>query len=202
MVFRHSSDGLHFVTTIAAIEGPDWVVLGADTMSSSEDGFSITIPNGKIFRNNNIVFAGAGAVRGINILEHDFTPPQITVKDMDKYVTRQLVPAMRRTFIEAGYEVLKPEASVENDNIWIVVVRGKVYRIDSDYSWERTTDNLYVAGSGERFALGAMSALTNGALIDDHAKARKIITKALQIATKYYSATGGKLNVNLIQESK
>jgi len=190
------------VTTIAAIEGPDWVVLGADTMSSSEDGFSITIPNGKIFRNNNIVFAGAGAVRGINILEHDFIPPQITVKDMDKYVTRQLVPAMRRTFIEAGYEVLKPEASVENDNIWIVVIRGKVYRIDSDYSWERTTDNLYVAGSGERFALGAMSALTNGALIDDHAKARKIVTKALQIATKYDSATGGKLNVNLIQESK
>lgn len=190
------------MTTICAIEGPDWVVIGADTMSSTEDGFQITIPNGKIFRNSNIVFAGAGAVRGINILEHDFVPPQITVKDMDKYITRQLIPAMRRTFIEAGYELIKSESSVENDNVWIVVVKGKVYRIDADYSWERTTDNLYVAGSGERFALGAMAALANGALVDDHVKARKIVTKALQIASKYDSGTGGKLNVNLVQESK
>jgi len=190
------------MTTICAIEGPDWVMIGADSMSSGEDGFSISIPDGKIFRNSNIVFAGAGAVRGINILQHDFTPPVVNTKDIDKYITRQLVPAMRKTFYEAGYEVSKPESSVENDNIWIVVIQGHVYRIDSDYSWERTSDNLYVAGSGERFALGAMAALAGGVNVDDSAKARKIITKALQIASKYDSATGGKLTVTLIQENK
>jgi ATP-dependent protease HslVU (ClpYQ) peptidase subunit len=190
------------MTTIAAIQGPNWVVIGADTLSSGEDGFAIAIPDGKIFKNNDVVFAGAGAVRGINILQHDFTPPAITVKDMDKYVTRQLIPAIRNNFIEAGYEINKSEAAVENDNIWIVVVKGQVYRIDSDYSWERTVDNMYVAGSGERFALGAMAALAGGTIVDDLVKAKKIVTKALQIATKYDTSTGGKIIVTVVQDSK
>ena len=91
------------MTTIACIQGPDWVVIGADSQSSDEDGFTIMIPDGKIFKNNNIVFAAAGAVRGINLLQHDFTPPPINTKDIDKYVTMQLIPAIRRTFAEAGY---------------------------------------------------------------------------------------------------
>jgi hypothetical protein len=95
------------VTTIAAIEGPDWVVIGADSLSSDDSGFSIAIPDGKVFKNNNLVFAGAGSVRGINILQHDFTPPNVLSKDVDKYVTRQLIPSMRKTFIEAGYEFVK-----------------------------------------------------------------------------------------------
>ena len=190
------------MTTIAAIEGPDWVIIGADSMSSGEDGFSIAIPDGKIFNNNNIVFAGCGAVRGINILQHDFTPPEVDTDDIDKYITKELIPAMRNTFIEAGYELNKAESSVENDNVWIVVIKGKVYRIDSDYSWERTSDNMYVAGSGERFALGAMSALTNGILVDNYIEARKIVSQALVIASKYDSSTGGKLTVLLIEEKK
>jgi ATP-dependent protease HslVU (ClpYQ) peptidase subunit len=190
------------MTTLAAIQGPDWVVIGADSMSSDDSGFSIAIPDGKVFKNNNIVFAGAGSVRGINLLEHDFTPPAVTSKDIDKYVTRQLIPAMRRTFIEAGYEFVKDASAVENDNIWLVVVKNQVYRINEDYSWERSADNIYVAGSGERFALGAIAALAGGVLVDDIAKAKKIITKALQIATKYDSATGGKITINVIQESK
>jgi ATP-dependent protease HslVU (ClpYQ) peptidase subunit len=190
------------VTTIAAIEGPDWVVIGADSMSSDDSGFSIAIPDGKVFKNNNIVFAAAGSVRGINLLQHDFTPPNVISKDVDKYVTRQLIPAMRKTFVEAGYEFTKEAAAVENDNVWIVVVKNKVYRINEDYSWERSADNFYVAGSGERFALGALVALAGGAMVDDVVKAKKIITKSLQIASKYDSATGGKITINVIQETK
>jgi ATP-dependent protease HslVU (ClpYQ) peptidase subunit len=190
------------MTTIAAIEGPDWVMIGADSQSSDSDGFAINIPNGKVFKNTNIVFALAGSVRGINILEHDFIPPAINSKDIDKYVTRQLVPAIRRAFIDGGYEFNKAETAVEQDNIMIVVIKGKVYRLNEDYSWERTVDNIYTAGSGERFALGAIAALAGGSLIDDHVKARKIITKALQIASKYDAFTGGKITTTLIQETK
>jgi ATP-dependent protease HslVU (ClpYQ) peptidase subunit len=190
------------MTTIAAIQGPDWVVIGADSQSSGDDGFAINIPDGKVFKNNDIVFAAAGAVRGINLLQHDFTPPAVSTKDIDKYVTRQLLPSMRRTFVEAGYEINKSEDSVVNDNIWIVVVKGQVYRIEEDYGWERTTDNLYVAGSGERFALGAMSALVGTTLVDNVAKAKKIITRAIQIASKYDTATGGKITLTVIQDSK
>jgi hypothetical protein len=189
------------MTTIAAIQGPEWVMIGADSQSSDEDGFAIMIPNGKIFKNSNIVFAMAGSVRGINILEHDFIPPQINGKDIDKYITRQLIPSMRRAFADGGYEFAK-EGAVEQDNIILVVAKGNLYRINEDYSWERSADNMYVAGSGEKFALGAMAALSGGAMVDDPVKARKIITKAVQIASKYDAYTGGKITVTLVQENK
>jgi len=47
-----------------------------------------------------------------------------------------------------------------------------------------------------------MSALAGGVLVDDIAKAKKIITKAIQIASKYDTATGGKITINVIQENK
>ena len=79
------------MTTIAAIEGPDWVMIGADSQSSSEDGFSINIPNGKVFKNNNLVFAMAGSVRGINILEHDFVGKTLLVRHLSYNIYHCLI---------------------------------------------------------------------------------------------------------------
>ena len=186
------------MTTVAVIQGPTWVVIAADSQSSDEDGSSIMIPDGKVFKNGGVVFAAAGAVRGINILQHDFTVPDPSkIRDTDKYVTRQLIPAIRRTFIEAGYEFPKPEASVMNDNVWIIVVHAKAYLMAEDYSWERSVDGLYAAGSGANFALGAMEAL-GGSNCDDLVKAKKIATKAIQIAIRRDAFTGGKITVNVV----
>ena len=75
------------MTTIAAIEGDGWAVIGADSQSSDESGFAIDIPAGKIFKNGEVIVAGAGAVRGINLLEHNWVSPAIKIDNIDKYVT-------------------------------------------------------------------------------------------------------------------
>ena len=181
------------MTTIAAVEGDGWVVIGADSQSSDDDGFVAMMPDSKIFKNKSLIFAGAGSIRGINIIQHDFVPPAIAERDLDKYMTRTLIPSMRKTFQDNGYEFQKDGSPVENENIWLVVVKGCIYRINEDYSWERSIDGFYVAGSGEKIALGAMAAL--GSTIDTPQKAKKIVTKALQIASRYDASTGGKLTV-------
>ena len=188
------------MTTLIGYEGPDWVVVASDRKSSDEDGFTTFMASAKVFKNGPVVIGGAGQVRGINIMEHDFVPPAIGKhRDMDKYITGVFIPAMRKTFADANYEYVKPESSIENDNIWLIVVSRKIYRINEDYSWERSEGSLYAAGSGEKFAIGAVEGITDGKPIKTIADAKKILTKAVKIAAKYDSNTGGKIDVTIIE---
>ena len=180
------------MTTLAAIEGDGWAVFASDSQSSDESGFVAMMPGGKAFDNQGIIVAGAGQVRGINLLEHAFVAPTVNMKYPDKYITNTFIPAMRKCFLDAGYEYKREDTSVENDNIWLVGVRGHVYRIEEDYSWERNSNGIYVAGSGERFALGALEAMKA-----DKAKnvteAKMYLKKAIQIAIKYDAFSGGEV---------
>jgi ATP-dependent protease HslVU (ClpYQ) peptidase subunit len=189
---------LHFlqinliVTTLAAVQGDGWAVIAADSQSSDGDGFAINIPTGKMFKNNELIIAGAGQVRGINLLEHGWDAPAVKLKNLDKYVTSILVPSMRKCFSMADYEYKRDGESVENDNIWIVAIQGQIYRIESDYSWERNSSNLYVAGSGERFALGALEAMDAGN-VTTTTQAKNFLRKAIRIAAKYDAYSGGEI---------
>lgn len=188
------------MTTLIAYEGDDWVVIASDRKSSDEDGFTTLMSSSKVFKNGPVVIGGAGQVRGINIMEHDFLAPAFgSTKDMDKYITSRLIPAMRKTFAEANYEYVRPESSIENDNIWIVVASRKVYRINEDYGWERSEGSLYAAGSGEKFALGAVEGITDGKPIKTIADAKKILIKAVKVAAKYDANTGGKIDVTVVE---
>ena len=180
------------MTTLAAIQGDGWAVIAADSQSSDGDGFAINIPTGKMFRNNELIIAGAGQVRGINLLEHGWDAPAVKLKNLDKYVTSILVPSMRKCFSMADYEYKRDGESVENDNIWIVAIQGQIYRIESDYSWERNSSNLYVAGSGERFALGALEAMDAGN-VTTTTQAKNFLRKAIRIAAKYDAYSGGEI---------
>jgi ATP-dependent protease HslVU (ClpYQ) peptidase subunit len=180
------------MTTLAAIEGDGWAVLAADSQSSDGDGFAINIPTGKMFKNNELIIAGAGQVRGINLLEHGWEAPAVKLKNLDRYVTSILVPSIRKCFSAADYEYKRDGESVENDNVWIVCIQGRVYRIESDYSWERNSDGIYVAGSGERFALGALEALDAGK-VTTQAQAKNFLRRAIRIAAKYDAYSGGEI---------
>jgi len=183
------------MTTLAAIQGDDWIVIGGDSQSSDQDGFKINIPGGKIFENNGIIIGGAGDVRGINILQHTWSAPKVGRSNPDRYITRTLIPSIRKAFVDAGYETKKDDSAVTHGNIFLVVIDCNLYRIEDDYSWERCEENVYVAGSGEALALGAMSyALKDLSFkIDDADHAEQIIRDAIGIASKWDSYTGGKI---------
>ena len=188
------------MTTLVAYQGENWAVIASDRKSSDEDGFTTYMEDSKVFRNGPIVMAGAGQVRGINIMQHDFDVPAIGgTKDTDKYITSRLIPHMRKAFVDANYEYVPANSSIENDNVWIVVVNRKVYRINEDYGWERSNENLYAAGSGEKFALGAVEAMVDGKPIKTIEQAKKILIKAVKIAAKYDSNTGGNIDVTVVE---
>lgn len=171
------------MTTLVAIQGDNWAVVGADRRSTDSSGTAVVMATSKIVENNGYLIAGAGSVRGCNILQYGFKPPK-PVGDLDVFMTKKFIPAMRKTFLEAGYDIKQDSAAAEHDSEFIVAVRGKVYLISDDYSWERSMSGFYTAGSGGHFALGALEALRDEFTEGTIHGAKSQIEEALTISCK------------------
>jgi ATP-dependent protease HslVU (ClpYQ) peptidase subunit len=64
-------------------------------------------------------------------------------------------------------------------------VRGVIYPIFSDYSWDREVRNIYYGGSGGDVALGAMVALGIQKMADKPEQAAKVVHTAVATAAAW-----------------
>jgi len=181
------------MTTLVGVQGNGWCVLGADSKASDIDGSYIYMRDSKIFANGPTLIAGSGAVRGLNILEYGWTAPRYRGTP-ESYMTRLFIPSLRKKLIESGSEWKKEEETVRHDNDLLVAVKGRIFKIADDYSWETSISNLYRAGSGGDYALGALVAL--GA---ENAKspesAKKLIKLSIEAAIACDNFSGGKIDI-------
>ena len=99
---------------------------------------------------------------------------------------------MRKAFIDAGYDAKDDGDAAFQDSNLLVSVRGIIYPIFNDYSWDREARNVYYAGSGGDVALGALEALEYHKAKSPEA-AEKILKKAIEIACKHDIYSGGKI---------
>lgn len=115
----------------------------------------------KVVENGPYLIAGAGASRGSNILQFGWTPPKPpnNVDNLDTFMTRKFIPEMRRTFIEAGYDMKQDGDAAAHDSMFLIAVRGVIYPVYEDYSWDRDSRSIYCGGSGGDFAAGALEIL-------------------------------------------
>jgi ATP-dependent protease HslVU (ClpYQ) peptidase subunit len=176
------------MTTLAAIQGDGWAVIGSDSLSTDDNGRPINMATPKIVKNGVYLIAGAGSVRGCNILQHGWVPPKPR-GDLDKFITKSFIPSMRKAFLDAGYDMKQDSSNALHDSEFLVIVHGVIYPIFEDYSWERSKDSLYVSGSGGAYALGALKTQN----IDDEWSARQAIEKAITIAIECDTSSGGSI---------
>lgn len=184
------------MTTIAAIQGDGFAVIAADRRATDSDGFSIEMLTPKIFKNGIALIGGAGSVRGLNILEFGWSAPAYAQsKSVEHYLTQKLIPSLRKTFIEAGYDMKSDKEVAEQDNDLVICIKGQVFIIAGDYSWDRCARGIHIAGSGGKYALGALAALgaTDKKLTPE--KADQILRKSIAIAMRWDAYSGGEIDV-------
>ena len=183
------------MTTLVAIQHDDWCIIAADSQSTANYRAFDTSPVGKINKNGNYLIAAAGSGRGANILAFDWEPPTIPSRvDLDKFVTKTLIPSMRKKFIASGHELKGDGIASSFDNELLIAIRGTIYHIFEDYSWERCGTKLYATGSGGDYALGALYAL-GADECDDYEEAIELVEQAVKIATKLDIYSGGLIQV-------
>ena len=184
------------MTTLIAIQHDDWCMIAGDSQTTSYHLSGDASPMGKIATNGRYMVAAAGLVRGMNLIQHAFTPPRPPKTNLDKFMVTKFLPAMRSAFIKAGYDMKDDGDVAQHDNEFIVAVNGTLYLIDEAYGIERTGGRLYVSGSGMELALGAAYALGLHE-VDDWQEAVDILEAAVKTAIKYDVYSGGLVQIAL-----
>ena len=150
------------MTTIAAVQGNGWAVVGYDSRVT-DDSRVYTLPknSGKIVSNGPYLLGAAGDMRAINLLAHVLKPPTPPVdadeEELDAFISLKFVPAVKKCFDDAQYG-----EKGEHDSHIVAVVQGVVYDIGSNYDWCRDVEGFYAVGTGGQFALGALHSTVVG----------------------------------------
>ena len=199
------------MTTIIAVQGDGWCVVGFDSRISdvTDDGNYLgnrvlSDSQKKVVQSGPWLLGAAGDLRAINVLSHNFVPPvprpTLGGAQLDKFVSTDFIPALRDTLEKSGYAPTHKEfaGKAEFESELIVAVNGIVYQVDGDYSWLSDASGLYSIGSGSSYALGAMTATGWGRSV---MTARNAVMKALSVASKYDPATGSPFYA-IVQQGK
>jgi ATP-dependent protease HslVU (ClpYQ) peptidase subunit len=173
------------MTTLVAIQGDGWSVMGCDSRLSDEHGRFQIAKTPKIVENNSILIGGCGSSRASNVLHYGYVQPKPTLKeDLSAYMTQKFIPAMRKNFIDAGIDMKEDGDVAQIDGGFIISVKGQVFSVSEDYSWDTDVRNVYVMGSGGDVALGALAAL-GVEKVNTIKEAERMIRKAISIAIQY-----------------
>ena len=188
------------MTTLAAIQGNGWAVIGCDSRASDEGGRYMDLATHKIVENNGALIAVSGASRGGNIAQFGWKAPKPRAnEDLDIFMTTKFIPSLRKAFQDAGYEGKEDGDAAWHDSNLLISVRGVIYPIFEDYSWDREARNIYYAGSGGDIALGALEAL-NYQKITSPIAAEKALRRAIEVAVKHDIYSGGEIHT-YVQEA-
>jgi len=184
------------MTTLIAVQHEDWCLIAGDSQTTSYHLSADCSPMGKIATNGKYLVAAAGLVRGMNLIQHAFTPPRAPKNNLDKFMVNKFLPALRSCFIKSGYDMKDDGDVAQHDNEFMIAVNGTIYLIDEAYGIERTANKIYVTGTGMELALGAAHALGLQD-VDDWEIAVEIIEEAVKTAIKYDVYSGGLVQVAL-----
>lgn len=187
------------MTTIVAVQHDDWCLIAADTQTTGYDLASDCSSMGKIAQNGKYLVSAAGLVRGMNLIQHAFVPPnppKVRENKLDKFMISTFVPALRKTFIQSGYDIKSDGDPASHDNDFIVAVNGQLYFIDEVYGVERAANKFYCTGTGMKLALGAAHALGVHET-DDWEEAVDILETAIKTAIEFDIYSGGKVQIAL-----
>lgn len=178
------------MTTLAAIQGSTWVVVGYDSQVTQDGGRKYSLPSnaGKVAEIGEYLIGAAGDLRAVNILSHQLTPPSppsdAREDDLDHFMISKFVPSLRRAFDTGGYG----KDNVHESQL-LIVVNATAYELGENYELIRDKHGFYALGSGSSYALGAMIAR------EDQGKrtikaARENIEAAIKIAASLDPGTG------------
>lgn len=201
------------MTTILAVQGDDFVVVGADSQISSFDDNGYATQMGLLASDQSKVqIAGrfllgvAGDVRAINIIQHAFTPPSIgkrvSGRNLDRFITKEFIPELRKRLETEGYATSKDGSrdSSPTEATVVVAINAVVFVVDSDFGWTRNDSGIFGVGTGSTYGLGALAMGARGRSMSE-GDAIRLVKKALRVAEQFDPFTGGPFRVFVQRKS-
>src|SRR4030095_14530972 len=104
--------------------------MGAE--SGGVAGLSLPNPSDtKIFRNGEFILGFTSSFRMGQLLRYSLVPPVPRDWDLDRFMATEFVQSVRDCLREGGFA--RNDSGVESGGTFLVALRGRLYRIESDF---------------------------------------------------------------------
>ena len=166
------------MTCIVAETDGQEILFAADSAWGHGDEI-YTLDTPKIFQHGECLFGVCGSFRVAQILRHHVEPPTPPDDDLESFLVRDLLPALRAAVLEhhtagPGFAFLGEKTTL------LIGCRGQLWTVGTDLIAIR--ENPFAAiGSGRLRAYGALHALH----AEDHATPQRRLELALGAAAAY-----------------
>lgn len=150
------------MTCIVGIQDRRRVVIAGDSAGVSGYGIDVRADE-KVFERDGYAFGFAGSFRMGQILRYDseLPEPPRALGDLDAFMVRDFVGAVRAAFERAGW--LRKTHEVESGGIFLVGVRGRLFCVESDFQVAKSANGYTAIGCGDDLALGVLHTTRRGA---------------------------------------
>lgn len=150
------------MTTIIGIQYPDKCLIMADSRVTDGSGRASAHPAMvKITRRGQYLIAGAGESFPCDVAQHIWrapVPSKDDLKDTYHFMITEVVPSLRKSLTENGYNFNEETNDGEYRFWFLICLNGQIFDVADDLSVSIRADGFYAAGSGGKYALGALYA--------------------------------------------
>lgn len=163
------------MTCIVGVIQKGKTYIGAD--SAGVGGLDVTIrKDPKVFKVGDFVIGCTSSFRMIQLLRFSLQLPKVYPdSDIYQYMCTEFINAVRTCFRNGGF--LEIDKNVESGGFFLVGYKDRLFNVEADYQVGEGEKGYDALGCGERFALGALDAMSQ------EWDAEQKIKKALEIAT-------------------
>jgi 20S proteasome alpha/beta subunit len=182
------------MTCIVGFTKDGIVYMGADSCGSNGHNYDIT-PRRKMFTVNDRFLIGCtSSYRMIDVLEHCFSPPELTESyDPDRYMRKHFIKELRSCFKENGI-LGKEDDGWESGGNFLVGFDGNLFEVQPDFSVLNSPESGTAVGSGEEAAKAVLFHLHH----NGNKAAKTRLTAALSAAEGTITSVKGPFIYDLI----
>ncbi len=150
------------MTCIVAITDGQRIAIGADSAVGSTDSPELnTVATNKVWRQGEYLVGICGTYRAGQIARWQMDwpePPSDPEADLEQFMVKEVVEALRRALENAAYSHAKEPTRVAQ---FVVAVKGRIFMIAGDYSCATLEAPWIAIGSGRHNAYGALHAIAD-----------------------------------------
>lgn len=170
------------MTCIVGLVDKGHVYIGGDS-AGADAWWNLTIRRDpKVFVSGPYVVGFTDSFRMGQVLRYQADLPEPPPdRDLMRHMVVDFIGSARKALNDAGFA--KHENARETGGSFLVGVRGRLFRIDSDYQVGESARGFYAIGGGATYALGAL-AISKG-------RPKSRITQALQVAERFSAGVAG-----------
>lgn len=143
---------------VSIVDKDNNIHVGSDSLASDDHSQTI-MTAAKIFMCGEMVVGFAGSFRAAQVFQHAMTLPERgeLAEDME-YLTTSFISALREAFMMAGLLPMEGIGEEAFEGEFLLGYRGKIYRMQEDFSILHAVDDFLSIGSGGEAASAVLFA--------------------------------------------